>query len=470
MATSSVRGPSSAASGRPGDPWLVSTYCVGVSVLYLVTLVVLIVLNWTLGIDSLLSLGFWFLAVLLSDLMRVRLWDDLAFAMSLPVSLAAAMVLDPWLASLVAFAGSMDLRELRGEIPLARTLFNRAEVGLCILIASAAFHWVGGDTTQWPLVLPAALLAFTLDLSLNVGLVLLPVALLHGADASGVLAKMIGDRPGRTLLVYLSLGIMAPLIALVFQTAGATAVLSFGAALWLAWATFQEGQRAHRVAEQLESKSRAIVNLNEKIGEERKSERLELASALHDEVLPALFRVHLMGQVLKQDLARGRLLDLDEDVAEINVAVDQAQGTMRRFLSGLRSSVIGSAGLETAVRLHAQELEEASDLRFDLEIAVPTASAGAQLLAHQVAKEAMTNAVRHSRGTRVAVTIRQDGGVLRVAVSDDGAGFNLGGVHMEAQFGLGLMRERVEAAGGHLSVDSQLGAGTTIAASLPANL
>jgi hypothetical protein len=39
-----------------------------------------------------------------------------------------------------------------------------------------------------------------------------------------------------------------------------------------------------------------------------------VAGDLHDDVLPALFKVHLMGEVLKQDLASGRLLDLDDDL------------------------------------------------------------------------------------------------------------------------------------------------------------
>ena len=41
---------------------------------------------------------------------------------------------------------------------------------------------------------------------------------------------------------------------------------------------------------------------------------MALAGELHDEVLPALFKVHLMGQVLKQDLASGQLLQLEEDL------------------------------------------------------------------------------------------------------------------------------------------------------------
>ena len=42
-----------------------------------------------------------------------------------------------------------------------------------------------------------------------------------------------------------------------------------------------------------------------------------VAGELHDEVLPPLFKVHLMGQVLRQDLDSGQLLNLDCDLPEL---------------------------------------------------------------------------------------------------------------------------------------------------------
>jgi hypothetical protein len=41
---------------------------------------------------------------------------------------------------------------------------------------------------------------------------------------------------------------------------------------------------------------------------ERRDERLSIAAGLHDDVMPPLFRVHLLGQVLRQELATGQLL------------------------------------------------------------------------------------------------------------------------------------------------------------------
>jgi signal transduction histidine kinase len=63
-----------------------------------------------------------------------------------------------------------------------------------------------------------------------------------------------------------------------------------------------------------------------------------------------------------------------------------------------------------------------------------------------------------------------DNSIIRIAVADDGVGFDFQDVDRERHFGLQLMIERLEAAGGRMIVDSKLGEGTTVAASLPCDL
>ena len=71
---------------------------------------------------------------------------------------------------------------------------------------------------------------------------------------------------------------------------------------------FGEANRA------IAQKERALSLVVNRIADERRDERLTLAAGIHDEVLPPLYKVHLMGQVVKNDLASGRLLDLEADV------------------------------------------------------------------------------------------------------------------------------------------------------------
>jgi signal transduction histidine kinase len=93
----------------------------------------------------------------------------------------------------------------------------------------------------------------------------------------------------------------------------------------------------------------------------------------------------------------------------------------------------------------------------------------AQLLAYQVIREALHNAAKHSRASKITVRLWRDAEILRVTVTDDGTGFAWPAVDSDRHFGLQIMKERIEAAGGGMFIDSRLGVGTTVAASVPKN-
>jgi len=84
--------------------------------------------------------------------------------------------------------------------------------------------------------------------------------------------------------------------------------------------------------------------------------------------------------------------------------------------------------------------------------------------AQRIAGEALTNAVRHARASRITVSVVDQGEHLVVQVCDDGRGLvapRAGGL------GLSSMRERAEAVGGTLHIDAAPGRGTLVRAVLP---
>jgi len=82
-----------------------------------------------------------------------------------------------------------------------------------------------------------------------------------------------------------------------------------------------------------------------------------------------------------------------------------------------------------------------------------------------VIAEALTNASKHARASAITVTVEADaaGAVLRVAVGDDGAG----GADFSRGTGVVGLKDRVEALGGRIFLDSPPGAGTSLRAELP---
>src|SRR5207249_772069 len=181
--------------------------------------------------------------------------------------------------------------------------------------------------------------------------------------------------------------------------------------------TFIEAARAYRSAEQ------ALLEMSNRIREERHDERRLIAADLHDEVLPPLFKVSLMAEVLKGDLATGRLLEADEDLPELLSASEVASRTLRELIGELRLSSLGTGGLGPALAklLSSVRNQSAASLHADVN---PVGVNGAEeLVLYQIAKEAFANAITHSRARNIWVTLRQDQNGVRLSIRDDGDGF-----------------------------------------------
>jgi signal transduction histidine kinase len=83
--------------------------------------------------------------------------------------------------------------------------------------------------------------------------------------------------------------------------------------------------------------------------------------------------------------------------------------------------------------------------------------------------EALNNAINHAHATRIDVNLETSGtGWLKVRISDNGRGFDLGQT-WEAPSGLGLsmMSERAASIGGHVEIHSASGEGTTVSTTVP---
>jgi signal transduction histidine kinase len=404
------------------------------------------------------------------DLLVVRMNRSTALSMSFPITLAAAMLFRPGIAGLIALLGLIDPMEVRGESSPARIVFDRAQVGAAVTAAAMAFHASPGSVEIWPAVLIWSALALVVDCACNISLVVAALWVGTGERPLAILGRMAGPAPLQSAMLYLALGIMAPLIALSYKTAGWSALVAFLVPLAVARVALLQAHRLHFADTKIKQKDEALRRSAELVRDERRDERLVLAGELHDELLPSLFKVHLMGQVLRQDLIAGRLLELDDDLPELLTATELAQVTARDLVRDLRRSPLGPAGLVPTIELLIDELQGSSGIAIAPDIQAVSGSEAAQLVVYQVVREALSNAAKYAQADHVAVRVWTEEGMIRVLVCDDGVGFNSESVDTGRHFGLQLMRERVEAAGGSLVIDSGLGRGTTVAAVLPPDL
>ena len=151
--------------------------------------------------------------------------------------------------------------------------------------------------------------------------------------------------------------------------------------------------------------------------------------------------------------------------AQLDRAVTAATGAieeLREIAHGIHPAMLVEGGLAPALNALARRspVPVHLDLRADGRL-----PGQVEVSAYYVVAEALTNAAKHARASAVTVTVEADAtdAVLRVAVRDDGAG----GADFAHGTGLLGLKDRVEALGGRICLDSPRGAGTTVSAELP---
>lgn len=186
-------------------------------------------------------------------------------------------------------------------------------------------------------------------------------------------------------------------------------------------------------------------------------ERSRIARELHDGLAQELFFIAAKTGILARKEAFPGAVELRD-------AANRALTESRRAIASLSSETRES--LDVALTREAEGIASRFHLQLDVEIqqglVAPHESRAALL---RIVREAITNAARHGRASRVKVRLSKEDG-LRLSVADDGSGFDPSTSRSDG-YGLDNMRERTRALGGELRVDSVRGLGTVVEAVVP---
>jgi signal transduction histidine kinase len=172
----------------------------------------------------------------------------------------------------------------------------------------------------------------------------------------------------------------------------------------------------------------------------------------------------LVNTIITLKLAQRALGDAAGQVAElVGEALENAErgiDEMRELARGIHPRILSSGGLGPALETITgrSPIPVTLDLRTDGRLAEPV-----EVTAYYVVSEALTNAAKHSNASVVQVTVYTIDGELRLSVSDDG----VGGADPTSGSGLIGLKDRVEALGGTLSVQSRTGQGTRLFVEVP---
>jgi PAS domain S-box-containing protein len=220
-------------------------------------------------------------------------------------------------------------------------------------------------------------------------------------------------------------------------------------------------QQNQRLSADLEASLAELKQSRARILALADQERRRIERDLHDGAQQRLValrvRLGLVGDILDANPGSGA-----EVLSELGRDVDAALDEVRSLARGVYPSLLADRGLEEALRAAARRCPLAATVRAD---GIRRHAEEVETAVYFACMEAMQNAAKHAGGARgVVLTLSENGG-LRFEVSDDGAGFSI--ADMRSGQGLLNMRDRLEAVGGTLTVESSAGHGTTVTGVVP---
>jgi signal transduction histidine kinase len=207
----------------------------------------------------------------------------------------------------------------------------------------------------------------------------------------------------------------------------------------------------------------ALRQLNETLEEEIK----RIAYAVHDEAGQLLVAVHLALAGVARELPGPQ----KEQVGQIEELLNQVEKQLRRYSHELRPTVLDDLGWIPAIRFLAEGVSKRANLSVQIKTTITRRLPGPiEIVLYRIVQEALTNAAKHSKASRVWIRIGRKNRLFCCSIEDDGVGFDVRAVQSDGKRrGLGLigMQERLNGIGGTLSIDSARGRGTRLLIQLP---
>jgi PAS domain S-box-containing protein len=208
-----------------------------------------------------------------------------------------------------------------------------------------------------------------------------------------------------------------------------------------------------------EDRRQLLVRLEDAQEEERR----RIASDIHDDPIQVMSAADIRAEMLARQIEDPELRQEAEDLRDV---IRSSVERLRHLLFELRPPALEREGLVPALRACLGDEDPVPEI----EDALPFEPAPElRAILFRIAQEAIANARKHASATRIRVSIGALDGGVRLAITDDGIGFDVGVIESPepGHIGLPTMIERAQLAGGACEVQSEPGRGTTVSAWLP---
>lgn len=245
------------------------------------------------------------------------------------------------------------------------------------------------------------------------------------------------------------------------------------------WLQEREHERASLQLEKAEhehslqdlGKARAqLRDVSFRLLQAEENERKRIAQEIHDSIAQYWITVKQRVELILNQLDLKVARPLEDILPIIHVGIEETH----RIQMNLRPALLDSLGILATVNWFTREFQKANpgiEVRVRLDVKEEHVPNPIKSVIYRILQEAFNNVARHSGAHHVDLLLQQEGDELRLAIQDDGKGFDPDAAYSlhDADLGLGLagMKERAVLAGGSMSIESTHGQGVTLRASWP---
>lgn len=183
--------------------------------------------------------------------------------------------------------------------------------------------------------------------------------------------------------------------------------------------------------------------------------RLRIAGDLHDEIGSNLGSIALLSQMALRDPGEAQ-----GDLAEINRVARETADSMRDLVWFIKPSKLEAGDFVAKLRETAATMLAGVEWTFEGTVPAEAWPLELKRQVFLIFKEALHNIRRHASASRVQIRFAEESGMMEMVVEDNGRGFTTNG--SSSGHGLVSMRQRAEALGGSLVLDSGIGSGAGV--------
>jgi signal transduction histidine kinase len=223
---------------------------------------------------------------------------------------------------------------------------------------------------------------------------------------------------------------------------------------------------AEQKIQKLEDEKKLMAAQSILVGQEKERERI--ARELHDGigVLLSTASIHFSSVESKTDKETSEMLK------KANKLLKDASKEVRQISHNMMPGVLSKFGLQEAIEDIFEDVEEAGDMRVELDIALgdERLAENTEIMIYRIVQEMLNNTLKHAKASVVSMTLLKKDNHLVIEYKDDGVGFDETKLPKDKNLGLLGIRTRVEYLGGTVDMKSEPGKGISYKIIIPLNI